>query len=302
MKKFFKNILIFLVAVLLIGNSIAWLANYFLAKSYFYKPNFISNHLPPNSHFDYVLAGSSRGLTTVNTVAVDEKLGMKGLNLSMDDTGLPSHFLMIQHYFESGNTADFCVLTVDAGYLEGSKQRISDKDYRFISYSDRPYVHDYYKAYERGIIRPLTLSAYLPIVAFSYYNIELLWPAAFAMLRPQYTNRFDLNGNYSYPEAQVAENDPNLKWEILEKYANNPDIKELEAYLKTKNCKLIIYIAPYLGTEIAVKAPLDYPLINHSAALKTPNFFYDKDHVNNQGKQKATELFADAFQEILETL
>lgn len=299
MRKFLTQSFIYLMAIISLGTMISWIAGYFLANSYFYKPNFIVNHLSPGSHFNYVVAGSSRGLTTVNTVEIDNKLGLKGFNLSMDDTGLPSQFLMIQHYFESGNSAAYCILTLDLDHVEESEKRLNDNDYRFISYVDRPYVWEYYKTYEKGIVRPLTLSRYLPVFAFSQYNMELFWPSGFAMIWPRYTNRFDLNGNYSYPENQMNPENSEIEWKKIEKTLRNPILKDLESYLKSKNCELVLYIAPYFGTDVSMKEPTNHLVINHSSALKTPNYFFDKDHVNDLGKAKATELFIESFGDIL---
>lgn len=299
MKKFLTQVAVYLAVIVFLGSVISWVAGYFLANSYFYKPDFIVNYLPPASHFNYVLAGSSRGLTTINTVEVDDKLGLKGFNLSMDDTGLPSQFLMIQHYFESGNSADYCVLTLDLGHMEESEKKLSDNDYRFVSYSDRPYVQEHYQTYEKGIIRPLAISRYLPVFAFSQYNMELFWPAGLAMLMPRYTNRFDLNGNYSYPETQLVPDRSDIEWSKIEKTIQNPILEDLKSYLTSKNCKLVLYIAPYFGTDVSIREPIGYSVINHSAALRTPDYFFDKDHVNNLGKVKSTELFIHSFGNIM---
>lgn len=300
MKKFLITTLGYLFLIFLLGNVIAIISGYFLSKSYFYKPDFIVNHFAPNTHFNYILAGSSRGLTTINTVKVDEELGIKGLNLSTDDTGLPSQFLMIQHYFESGFSADYCILTLDLGHIEVSGKELNNNDYRFISFSDRNYVNEYLNTYETGIIRPLTWSNYIPILAFSFYNMELFWPSGMAAIKPKYTNRFDFNGNYSYPNLELPEQYSHIKWETLDKTIKNPIIKEIEVYLKRNNSKLVIYIAPYYGTKIKIKNSEDFQVINHSASLPTSNYFFDTDHVNNVGKSKATDLFIKSFNDALQ--
>lgn len=290
MKRFIGRVAAYLILLLALGSAVTAIASYFLGKSYFYKPNFIVNYLPTASHFDYVIAGSSRGLTTIDTEKVDQLLEKKGVNISMDDTGLPSQVLMIKHFFESGHQSDFCVLTLDLGHMESSEEKINDNDYRFVSYSDRPYVWEYFKKYEKGIIRPLTLSRFLPVIAFSYYNLELFWSALFSAVKPTYMNRFDSKGNYFYPDLAA-----DLKVEqntTVETELSNPILEELEYYLKSKNSKLIIYIAPYLGTEVVLSPSTSFEVINHSAALESPSLFYDLDHVNSIGREKATELFS----------
>lgn len=296
MKKFLKDVSLFLLVILLIGSGISFIASYFLSKSQFYKPNFLVNNLEKNSHHDYILAGSSRGLTTVNTAEVDRKLNLKGLNISIDDTGLPSQFLMVKHYFESGFTADYCVLTLDLSHMEGSENRLGDNDYRFVSYSNRDYVWEYFQSKEEGIVRPLTLSRYLPLFAFSYYNMELFWPALYSSVNPQFRNRFDSNGNYFYPDQVLPADQEKEPWKTIPKTLGNPILSELEDYLKSKNCKLIVYVAPYYGTIIAHTETGTYPVINHSGSLTEPKYFFDINHVNNLGRAKATELFSESLQ------
>lgn len=297
MRKFLGKVSIYLVLIFVLGNSSAFIAGYFLSRSYFYKPDFIVNRLGDGMHFNYVIAGSSRGLTTIATETIDRKLGIQGLNLSMDDTGLPSQFLMIKHYFESGNSADYCILTLDLGHFEASEKKLNDNDYRFISYSGRPYVKSYFKSNETGLIKPLTISSTFPIFAFAYYNLELFWPAGVAAVKPTYSNRFDLNGNYSYPDNTVSLDSTQLTWETIQTSFKNPILGELSSYLKNKNCQLIIYVAPYFGKEIIVESTSNYPLINHSGTLRCSNYFFDFDHVNNRGKIMATNLFIEAIQE-----
>lgn len=298
MKKFIFQIFIYLFITFLVGLGITAVANYFLSKSFFYKPQFISNYFLPSSKLDYIIAGSSRGLTTIDTKEIDSKLGVKGFNISMDDTGLPSQFLMIKHFFESGNSARYCVLTLDLNHFEESEKKLNDNDYRFITFSDRTYVHEYYQIYETGIIRPLTWSKYFPLFAYSYYNMELIWPAGMAAIKPKYKNRFDEKGNYSYPNMVFSQGSIREVQEIR-KEIKNPVLKEIKTYLQTKNSKLILYIAPYHNKIIHLSNPLEYSLINHAESLKEASYFFDIDHVNTLGKQEATKLFILDFQEVI---
>ena len=255
------------------------------------------NYLPTGSSFDYIIAGSSRGLTTVNSVEVDQELALKGFNISLDDTGLPSQFVMIKHFFESGYNAEYCVLTLDLGHIEESAQKINDNDYRFVTYSNRDYVMEYFKKYETGIIKPLTRSNFLPILTFSYYNLELIWPAVMSLFKPEYHYRFDLNGNYSYPDQELTIEDPEFQWKAFDRQLKNPILNEIDLYLKKNNSKLVIYIAPYYGTKIAIADSHGFQLINHSDSLTTAKYFFDYDHVNNLGKEKATALFIQSFKD-----
>ena len=298
MKKFLIQIFAFLAVVLFLGNLIALVVDRQLGKSKFYKTNFIANLGESNSKFNYVLFGSSRGLTTLDTRLIDSTLSIKGINGSMDDTGLPSHFLMIQHFFESGSTADYCVLTIDQGHMKSSGTEINDNDYRFVPYSSRDYVLNYYQQYEKGIVRPLSSSRYFPLLAYSYYNMELFYPGLISWARPAFQNRFDEKGDYTYPDDST--HPPAVdRVETLLTVISNPLLLEVQEYLKSKNCKLILYIAPYYGKRLEVSNPNSFPLINHSEILKETSVFYDVDHVNPKGKLMATQQFISDFQEYI---
>ena len=84
MKQFLKSIGLYGLISFLFFNGIAFLCLFFLSKSSFYKPSFVKNGVVNNS-FDYVVLGSSTGLTTLDTKLIDSVTGMKGLNISMDD-------------------------------------------------------------------------------------------------------------------------------------------------------------------------------------------------------------------------
>ena len=66
-----------------------------------YKNQFVKNGVK-ETEFDYVVLGSSTGLTTLDTKLIDEKMYTSGLNISMDDTSLSSHYLMLQYFLSLG--------------------------------------------------------------------------------------------------------------------------------------------------------------------------------------------------------
>lgn len=290
MKKYLIQIISFVFMAFLIGNLVSILANRQLRNSDFYKTTFLGNLGKTQPHFDYLLMGSSRGLTTLDTRLIDSTLTMRGINGSMDDTGLPSHFLMIKHFFESGSTAEYCILTIDLGHMEKSESGINDNDYRFVPYADREYVAKYYQERESGILKPLSFSNYFPVLAYSYYNMELFYPSIVATIKPKYRNRFDEKGDYSYPDGMSIDSQ-SVKFKEFSPSLSNPLLSEINDYLNSKNCKLILYIAPYFGTRLKISNPSNFSLIDQSSLFESPGFFYDIDHVNSKGKKAATEDF-----------
>src|SRR6478609_7980852 len=108
MKRFLIQMTIYAFVVLVIINAIAFLSLYSIRRSNFYKPQFIVNGVKENE-FDYVVLGSSTGLTTLDTNLIDSLTNKNGLNISMDDSGLSSHYLMLRHFYEHNRTTKYLV-------------------------------------------------------------------------------------------------------------------------------------------------------------------------------------------------
>lgn len=296
MKKFLLHILKYGLIVFIGINAIAWLNLYFLRNSSFYKPSFLT-HEVKQSHFDYVIIGSSIGLTTLDTKQIDSLTNKKGINLSIDDTAISSNYLMLQHFFKQGKKTQFCVLALSHWDLAIEHPVLNNNDYRFLPFVSNDYVSDYYQNCEKGYFKPLTLSQYMPAFGVCYYNTEAFYTSIVAAIQPNKKNRFDENGNYFYPEtAEVPEKELTaieLKWK-------NPYIQKISDLCKENNTQLIIYQAPIYKTTI-INHNAKYPFINHSAILNDKLFFYDNIHVNYKGKNVSSALFAKAFQPYLDS-
>ena len=66
MRKFLTKIAFYSFLILLLGNGVAFLSLYVLGKSQLYKNQFVKNGVA-ETHFNYVVLGSSTGLTTLDT-------------------------------------------------------------------------------------------------------------------------------------------------------------------------------------------------------------------------------------------
>lgn len=275
---------------LLIFNGIAVLSLLCLKNSNFYKPQFIENGLTIKD-YDYVVLGSSTGLTTLDTKQIDSITGKKGINISMDDSAISSHYLMLEHFLALKNTTKTLVLTVTPWNANVVDPNLNDNDYRFLPYIFNDYVYDYYNDLEKSYFKPLTYSRFFPIIGLSYYNTELFYPSVVAALQPQKRNRFDDKGNYSYP-SDVHPKPLDLKISQLEN--RNPYLFKIEKLCAENNIRLVYYLSPMYQTKIVTHDNRTY--INHSDLLKDPEFFYDEVHVSMQGRRLASEAFAEVFQ------
>ncbi|MFK8059957.1 MAG: hypothetical protein AB8B78_07695 [Polaribacter sp.] len=301
MKKFIKKVVFYIISILIIGNVIAFTANYFFKKSQFYKSSFLINALNTKDTLDYFVVGSSRGLTTLNTKQIDKKLNLKGVNLSMDDTDLKTHFLMIKHFFNSGYKTNFIILTLDESSFFSTPLNLGNNDYRFSPFINRKYVKNHFTAYENSKLNVLSNSDINPFFSYSYYNFELLLPAVLSAFKPNYRNKFDDKGNYSYPNSGVRflyEENTLQKIKI-----KNPLIEEIKQYLDKNNCDFIMYISPLYNKKYSFQSSLNYKIINHTSILNDDlNYFYDYTHVNFEGRTVSTNFFTDDFKKQLDSI
>jgi hypothetical protein len=287
MKNFLKEIGVLLLMVLLLSNGIAYLSLKFHQRANFYKPSFVSN-FKGDKNFDYVVLGSSTGLTTLNTQEIDSLSGKKGLNISMDDSALSSHYLMMKHFISEGLQTKILVLAVTPWDLETEAPTINDNDYRFLPFVYNNYVCDYFTEMSHGKPSVLSLTRYMPIVGVSYFNTELFYPSFIALLKPNYRNRFDTFGNYSYPTS----GEKTLKKEktsVVSIKISNPYYYRIVDFCRKNKIKLCLYQSPLSNSKVIY--PKDILIINHSTLIQDNSLFYDDIHVNSKGRQVCSKKF-----------
>ena len=287
MKKFLKHITIYGLLVLLILNGFSLIVFYIHQNSKFYKPSFISNTVE-NQNYDYIILGSSMGLTSIDTKLLDQMNSTSGLNASMDDTSLGTHYLMLKHFLESGGRADKVFVTISPWDIANKNPEESTNDYRFLPFVFNDYVHQHYKE-KLGSSHLLSLSFWQPFIGVSYYNLEMVASSAQALIQPSKRNRFDEKGNYSYP---VTGNPPNNKLDEITLNWENPYLIKIENLAKEYNMDLFYYQAPIYNLEV-VNENTNKKLINHATQLKNASLFYDKIHVNALGREQITKVFAE---------
>lgn len=287
MRKFITKIALYTFFILLIGNGIAFLSLYVLGKSQLYKNQFVKNGVK-EKHFDYVVLGSSTGLTTLDTKLIDKTLNTSGLNISMDDTSLSSHYLMLQYFLSLGKTTDQLILCVTPGDLQNPVNELNNNDYRFLTEVQDTLVYNYYDKMEQNGLKVLTYSKFMPILGVSYYNNELFYPSIYAFLKPTKRNRFDEKGNYTYP--QIANHIEKGIFTNIETSCLNPSFLKIKKLCKEKGIDLIVYQSPIHRKNVIFPNTKDFKIINHSTILPV-ELFYDNIHVNSKGRTFCTLAF-----------
>lgn len=280
MNDFLKKLLVYGFVFLLVSNLIAFASLYFLGKSSFYKSQFLENEVKEKT-FDYIVLGSSTGLTTLNTNIIDSVAGTKGINLSIDDTALNSHYLMLEHFYSLGKKTKYCILDVNYWNLQDAHPTLNDNDYRFVTHILKDYTYDYYNDLETNKVKVLAWSRYFPLLAIGYYNTELFYPSLLTIVKPRKKNRFDNKGNYTYPSR-------GKKMKLIEKKEmqvsiQNPYFNRIVELCKKNNTYLILHQSPIIDKKVFLEDSNNYKYINHSILELSEDSYYDKIHVTQKG-------------------
>ena len=298
MTEFIKRTGLLLLSIVIIANLLAYASLAALRNGNFYKPSFLVNSITERN-FDYIVIGASTGLTTLNTQVIDSLTGKKGLNLSVDDTNLPSQFLMLQHFLAQDKTTKTCVLVPNVMSYTKTTTSLSDNDYRFLPYVNNKHVSDYYEGFSSTPATLMAQSSWFPMGGISYYNTELFYPALVSFLYPDRHNRFDTFGNYTYPMRQTEVTEI-IQKQFVELGFNNPYLQKVKDLCDANSIKLICYISP-LKEKSIVTPSSKFEVINHADILNNTSYFYDDIHVNSKGRFETSVQFAeDLYSELNE--
>lgn len=289
MKKFLYKVGIYSFFGFIFLNLLSFLCLYALSKSTFYKQQWVKNGINEKS-FDYVILGSSTGLTTLDSKQIDSMTGLNGINISMDDSSLTSHFLMLQHFYASGKNSKKLILAVRPDDLKNNKPTINTNDYRFLPHIWDNTISDFFLDFEDNNI--FVMSKYIPLYAVSYYNTELFYPSLYTISKPGIRNLFDERGNYSYPNNGNYRREDIHTIKTVKVYFNNPYLNKILHFCQDKKIELILYQSPISGLK--TEYPNQLRIIDHSSLLENDYYFYDQIHVNKLGRNKCTEQLVNS--------
>jgi hypothetical protein len=245
---------------------------------------------------DYVVIGSSRGLTTLNTNKIDSALGITGFNASTDGGGIATNWLMLKHLIHCNVKFKYCILVLDDMGIEDNTYQFSKNTYRFIPFFNYDHIQNEINKFEDCREKfNFRASRFYP--GFSVFeNNKVILPTAIkSLFNPDQRNRFDKKGNYIYPVNNKLDKMYENDTISYRKYGHV--YHEFEKLCKKNNIKLITYIAPLQDYHLNV--PPKSHLINHSSLFNNSKYFYDHLHVNSIGRDKATYSFILNFKQIL---
>jgi hypothetical protein len=272
-----------------------WLLLGIIKKSNIIKTTYVFNNLT-NVTLDYVVIGSSRGLTTLNTNKIDSVISIKGYNASLDGAGIATNWLMLNHLIHCNVKFKYCIFVLDEMGIEDNIYQFSKNTYRFIPFFNYDHIQNEISKFEDCREKfNFRASRFYP--GFSVFeNNKIILPLAIkSLINPKQRNKFDEKGNYIYPLINRP-SETYLNDTIT--YINYGQVYQGFVNLCEKNnIKFITYIAPLQGKHLRI--PYKSHLINHSSLFNNSKYFYDHLHVNSIGRDKATDSFIFNFKQIL---
>ena len=272
-----------------------WILLGIIKKSNIIKTTYVFNNLT-NVTLDYVVIGSSRGLTTLNTNKIDSVTSIKGYNASLDGAGIATNWLMLNHLIHCNVKFKYCIFVLDEMGIEDNIYQFSKKTYRFIPFFNYDHIQNEISKFEDCREKfNFRASRFYP--GFSVFeNNKIILPIAIkSLINPKQRNKFDEKGNYIYPlikKPDIIYVNDTIKYIKFGKVYN-----EFQNLCEKNNIKFITYIAPLQGKHLIL--PPTFNLINHSSLFNNYKYFYDHLHVNSSGREKATDSFILNFGKIL---
>jgi len=259
---------------------------YSFQNTNFYKTTYAYRN--QGSKFDFAILGSSRPLTSINTLVLGDSLEKRGFNFSLDDSHIGTHELMLKHLLANKISFDTLFLVYETENLTVAK--MSSNDYRFLPFINADYVKNYFSDKPEASL--LQNSYYFPFLGLGYYNTELLFPCFFGTVRRSFSYNFDHVGDFSYPtkNKQIE----GISEKTMDLNFDNQQLNNIYEICRNESIKLIVVITPSYKTKYLLKGQYTkFNVINLSGSLPESNYYFDQLHLNGRGKEKLTNYLVN---------
>lgn len=284
LKKFVRAVTYYSIIIFIALNLVALILDAHIRCHTIFKSNLIFNQLEANS----LILGSSRALTGVGAKQLTTSTKEQWYNLSIDDTPVETHLLVLELLIEKGNTPNCLLLQFDESKEKGDYTKIHDRDYQFLPYAyyDNGLLWEYMKYKQNGFGALLYL---IPILKYAYYNTELFFPAVGLIFNPNYHHRFDESGDYSYPVVTTFVSTCTSR-ELKIINLQNKILARINSLCVENDIRLFVFTAPYRCQTADIVPNKEIFYYNYSTIFNEDSYFYDEMHINDLGKDAFTQI------------
>lgn len=132
-----------------------------------------------NQHFDFAFCGDSRAYNMIHIPTIQDKTGMKGINLGYTGTIFEEQYLIVKKFIENGNTIDQIYIQADLlSFNSAGRSRHQFRVYNYLPYfGTDSTVTDVVKD-NTGTMKYL-IWRYVPMAKYIEYNLE--YPITFLL-------------------------------------------------------------------------------------------------------------------------
>ena len=285
------------MAVLVLGNFIAWMGLYVLRNSDVYKPSYMIRNISKEIPFDYIIVGSSTGLTGLNTNVIDSIAKTNGFNISLDGVGPAGQYMMLQHFFKNGFKTRKVILSLDNHTVRDSSIEQSNlNEYYFIPWISKDYIYACFVKKDGKLLKTNAYTKYCPLLGFSYYNQQFLGSILWALKDSRQRYHFDAKGNKFYNFGHFRPDKDGVKYFSDTLSVLNPYIRKMEKLCCEQGVQLIYFLHPEWQRDAVVTDSVNYLVLNFRNFFNnSPEYFYDNIHVNVNGQYLLSEKVGSMF-------
>lgn len=262
---------------------------------------------------DIIISGSSRALKAINSRVITEKTGMSCFNIASVGSGLGVQLPKFKWYLNNNKKPK--ILVQDLSQFGGEISRTIYEPYKYIAYLSDDSLYQGILKIDKNFWK----SKYIAPYNLVYYNFDFYSKLGIELIQTFRKQERYINGFFpdnskwsSNFETFKQKNPDGINCSITNSYKKY--IYELIKFCKKENIVLVITILPnyYKLKEIAqniddvnafYKSLKEEPKVyffdySSSAISKNEKYLYNFTHLNLDGANHFTELFANQLLEI----
>lgn len=286
MKRFFKNIFIFLIVNLLIAISLL----YYIDKndsSFSFKQSETESALysmPKDSSVDILIMGSSHGRMLTRGICdsiTKSYLGKNIVNISKSASGIVPEYEFLKYFYSKNNSCKTILYVIDPFIFYTKKW---NEDLYFLT--DEPFRFDFFGQ--------ILFSKLNNDVKYNYIKSKFLtqWKTFHGSQLPDVTKSLEEIDNVAISKRKSA---LYISTDDSQYILYKQKLIQLINFSQKQNCKLYFILTPTLLGDMKGKHDLlnliaglkskglitDYA--NYSDLIENPELYYDTDHLNATG-------------------